>query len=187
MSTSSSEPYDENNLEHQEPVQGVSQWQEYNDADGSFANAIERDLSDTPLTDAEERRMADAGCPRIVTADFARERVGNEARAENTRLRAALAMSDQPCAYCSLPAEEMAKCASGFPGCARADDAMGCPHLGAAIELAELKKCQNKLVSRVNKLEGIIKEIILWYDIEEGHPTHSQFKRAINIARQSLE
>jgi hypothetical protein len=57
----------------------------------------------------------------------------DEAKAENTRLRAALANSDQPCAYCLLPAEEWAKCQSGFPGCARGDDAMGCPELGAAM------------------------------------------------------
>ena len=61
------------------------------------------------------------------------------AREENKRLRAALAQSDQPCAYCSLPADEWAKCESGFPGCDRADDAMGCPELGArfALDTAE--------------------------------------------------
>lgn len=59
--------------------------------------------------------------------------------AENTRLRAALAQSDQPCAYCSLPADEWAKCANGFPGCSRGDDAMGCPHLGAGMESEQLR------------------------------------------------
>ena len=59
--------------------------------------------------------------------------------AENTRLRAALAMSDRPCAYCSLPADEWAKCPHGFPGCARGDDAMGCPHLGASLEVLNMK------------------------------------------------
>jgi len=60
--------------------------------------------------------------------------------AENTRLRAALANSDQPCAYCSLPADEWNKCESGFPGCDRADDAMGCPHLGSGLENARLRE-----------------------------------------------
>lgn len=60
--------------------------------------------------------------------------------AENTRLRAALAMSDQPCAYCILPADEIAKCESGFPGCARADDMSGCPELGARLERDELQR-----------------------------------------------
>ncbi len=35
--------------------------------------------------------------------------------AENARLRAALAQSELPCVYCSLPREEWAKCSSGFP------------------------------------------------------------------------
>lgn len=41
---------------------------------------------------------------------------------ENSQLRLVLATSNAQCAYCGLPAEEMAKCASGFPGCARGDD-----------------------------------------------------------------
>lgn len=41
---------------------------------------------------------------------------------ENSQLRLLLATSNAKCAYCGLPAEEMAKCASGFPGCARGDD-----------------------------------------------------------------
>lgn len=35
--------------------------------------------------------------------------------AENTRIRAALAQSELPCVYCSLPANEWSKCSSGFP------------------------------------------------------------------------
>jgi len=62
-----------------------------------------------------------------------------EVQEENKRLRAALAHSDQPCAYCSLPYKEFAQCSHGFPGCSRADDMLGCPHLMASIELADLK------------------------------------------------
>ena len=51
----------------------------------------------------------------------------DELRKENDRLRAALAVSKDPCLYCNLPASEWSKCASGFPGCARGDDAMLCP------------------------------------------------------------
>lgn len=54
---------------------------------------------------------------------------------ENAHLRAALANSKDPCVYCQLPAERMAECRSGFPGCARADDMQGCPEFGAAMEL----------------------------------------------------
>ncbi|WP_232629107.1 hypothetical protein [Methylobacterium sp. Leaf118] len=60
-----------------------------------------------------------------------------EASRENTILRASLANSSSPCAYCKLPREEWSKCASGFPGCDRADDAMLCPHVGAELETAD--------------------------------------------------
>ena len=72
---------------------------------------------------------------------------------ENTRLRAALAHSDQPCVYCSLPADELAKCKSGFPGCGRADDALGCPELGASMRVEEME-------ARVEGLEDWGKKLI---------------------------
>lgn len=79
-----------------------------------------RDCTKTPEEQAESLAAMLNGSDAVV--------------AENSRLRAALAMSDQPCAYCTLPADEVAKCASGFPGCARADDMVGCPELGACKE-----------------------------------------------------
>jgi hypothetical protein len=45
-----------------------------------------------------------------------------EATAENTKLRAILARSKEPCLYCGLT--EMSKCERGFPGCGRMDDIM---------------------------------------------------------------
>lgn len=86
----------------------------------------------------------------------------NEATAENTRLRAALASSKDPCVYCQLPKDEMAKCRSGFPGCARADDLMGCPELGASLEAdrleselanARLDAARYKYLRALNKCE----------------------------------
>lgn len=68
------------------------------------------------------------------------------ANAENTRLRAALSQSDGACVHCSLPKEQWAACKSGFPGCSRADDAMGCPELGARMEL-------DKALARAAKLD----------------------------------
>lgn len=62
------------------------------------------------------------------------------AEKENTHLRAALAASKDPCIYCQLPAEEMAKCRSGFPGCSRADDITGCPEFGAMMNEASLRE-----------------------------------------------
>lgn len=73
-------------------------------------------------------------------------------RAESERLRAALAQSDQPCAYCSLPADEWAKCQSGFPGCARADDALGCPELGARLENERLREYLGKAAESLDEV-----------------------------------
>lgn len=47
---------------------------------------------------------------------------------EVDKLRVLLATSNANCAFCGLPAAEMAKCASGFPGCSRADDMLLCEH-----------------------------------------------------------
>lgn len=55
---------------------------------------------------------------------------------ENARLRAALAVSKDPCIYCSLPADRISECKSGFPGCGRADDHIGCREYGASLGLA---------------------------------------------------
>lgn len=62
---------------------------------------------------------ANAELARIASViDDAREI--ERLRAENTHLRTLVAVQATPCVYCGLT--EMAKCASGFPGCARADD-----------------------------------------------------------------
>lgn len=47
---------------------------------------------------------------------------------ENDALRGFLARGNDPCIYCQLPKADMAKCQSGFPGCARADDMLNDPH-----------------------------------------------------------
>ena len=46
---------------------------------------------------------------------------------ENDILRAMIAKGPMDCVYCGLPAADMNKCASGFPGCGRADDMMADP------------------------------------------------------------
>lgn len=71
-------------------------------------------------------------------ADGQKARIA-ELEAECTRLRAALAVSKDPCRYCQLPAEDMAKCAAGFPGCDRADDIAGCPEFGGMMEAEILR------------------------------------------------
>lgn len=73
---------------------------------------------------------------RIETIDHLTAQLA-ASQSENTKLRAALAVSKDPCIYCQLPADEMAKCQSGFPGCGRADDIVGRPHLGAELQLKD--------------------------------------------------
>ena len=41
---------------------------------------------------------------------------------DNNKLRNFIAQSPLPCIYCGLVAEDMGRCASGSPGCGRADD-----------------------------------------------------------------
>lgn len=41
---------------------------------------------------------------------------------ESRRFRGGIANSKIDCVYCGLSKDDMAKCASGFPGCGRADD-----------------------------------------------------------------
>ncbi len=96
------------------------------------ARLTERDAVD----DWNNRDENRAECDRLV--------------GENTRLRAALANSDQPCIYCSLSAKDWAKCKIGFPGCDRADDAMGCPHLGASSELSQYRDITEELAAALN-------------------------------------
>lgn len=88
---------------------------------------------------------------------------------ENTRLRAALANSKDPCVYCQLPSERMAECRHGFPGCARADDMTGCPEFGAMLELhyrderiAALEAMLRELVTTFNPEPKIDNAVTLW-------------------------
>lgn len=112
--------------------------------DEAVDKAIRFDLDAAGITqrEAESRELIE------LRAEVAR------LRAENTRLRAALAHSKSPCAYCSLPAEEWNKCAHGFPGCARADDAMGCPELGARLLLDEAQGEVARLREALDHISG---------------------------------
>lgn len=50
-----------------------------------------------------------------------------ELKAENDKLRGLLAKGSGDCVYCGLPAADISKCPSGFPGCARMDDIVNAP------------------------------------------------------------
>jgi transposase-like protein len=95
--------------------------------------------------------------------------------AENNNLRAALAHSELPCAYCSLPVEDWGKCKSGFPGCARADDASGCPHLGDGLVTFEAYKIIKKLIGVVDgHISGSLDVINEALSFLEKHKSYDQ-------------
>jgi len=79
--------------------------------------------------------------------------------AENTALRSALANSPGACVYCQLPANEMNRCAFGFPGCGRADDMQGCPHFGTSEIPEDIQEQHVALLARVEALEGGLRHI----------------------------
>lgn len=55
----------------------------------------------------------------------------------NDVLRGLLAKGQGDCVFCGLPAADIAKCASGFPGCARMDDIMAAPEDPKIVVLEE--------------------------------------------------
>lgn len=63
---------------------------------------------------------------------------------ENDYLRKKLAESGADCPYCGLEALNWAKCASGFPGCGRADDAF----FDSREEAILRQYCVEQLVAR---------------------------------------
>lgn len=110
----------------------------------------------TPAQWLQARELLSQFEPR---ADLAADRINAassrsmaEMLAEIARLRAVLARSKDPCVYCSLPAERWTECRSGFPGCARADDMMGCPEFGASMDAQDLRAEIAKLTEALDQL-----------------------------------
>jgi hypothetical protein len=66
---------------------------------------------------------------------------------ENDHMRATLANGPGPCEYCDLTRAEWSKCAMGFPGCARGDDAVLCPHVGAGMDETRLRAALEHIAS----------------------------------------
>lgn len=115
-----------------------------------------------------------------------------ELQIENDRLRAALANSASPCVYCSLPKEQWAECKSGFPGCARGDDAMGCPELGAALEADALRAELDGLKAENKGLKALLEESDDWHysgpqnDFDTGSVDHSKLQAWIRKIYSAL-
>lgn len=134
---------------------------------------IEKDLYDRLNGAVTEASTATAGSVAMCSVRDLRNALaywkkaretGTDAVRENEHMRATLAMHKAiPCPYCKLPASEWATCAAGFPGCARADDANMCGHVGAALAAEELLRsiCDEpvgsfryRVVRRINEFFG---------------------------------
>lgn len=81
---------------------------------------------------------------------------------ENNVLRSLLAKGNGDCPYCGLPAAEISRCASGFPGCARMDDIMAAS-ISAVEQALEAKVdamyVENRdLKGRISRLMKLINE-----------------------------
>ncbi len=152
-------------------------------------------MVETPRTDAVIEICRDGSNEmhgEWVSSDFARqlERELREVQSENIRLRAALANSNGACVYCTLPREQWAECRSGFPGCARADDVMGCPELGAALELQEAKAQIRLLIAERDSARAIAD--LNWKMREEftallGTDDVKEAVRGLKLMKEALE
>ena len=133
---------------------------------------------------AAERALSDAAIERGVITAWRPPNATRiaELEAENTHLRAALATSKSPCVYCQLPADEMAQCRSGFPGCARMDDVMGCPEFGAMMCLSDAQADATRWRSAAEELAVELNRIA---DVTERW-TDSLVSQVNEIARAAL-
>jgi len=69
-------------------------------------------------------KAVDAALEVMVNNTIIDDSVHNKILKENDALRALIANGSDDCIYCGLSKSDMGKCASGFPGCGRADDMM---------------------------------------------------------------
>jgi len=84
---------------------------------------------------------------------------------ENDKLRALLAQGQGDCIYCNLPAVDIAKCASGFPGCGRMDDIMNAQETEKDEQISHLRM---SLLSARIEVEAILDNIPNAVRVREG-------------------
>ena len=86
------------------------------------------------------------------------EERATKAEAENNKLRGLLAKGQGDCVYCGLPAADIAKCPSGFPGCARMDDIVNKEETAVEMENTNLRvhvlNLTEALMVATEKLDG---------------------------------
>lgn len=111
---------------------------------------------------------------------------------ENNTLRGLLGNSAKDCVYCGLPAKDQAKCKSGFPGCARADDQSLSEHFAAGYDLMNAEKHikeQEQELSALRQSHGELMEALndcLVHDCKRSDaPARLQANKALATA-QSL-
>jgi hypothetical protein len=119
----------------------------------------------------------------MMARNHARQEIA-DLTAENTRIRAALAQSKDACVYCQLPADEMAKCSSGFPGCARADDLTGCPEFGAAMRAMDLEAALRPFAEVYR--EGSFGDDAVHTDLVHLYTRESYLARAAELVPEKL-
>lgn len=88
---------------------------------------------------------------------------------ENDKLRGLLAKGKGDCVYCQLPAEDVAKCPHGFPGCARMDDLMLA--INSPIE-SRLEKLTLDLMEERDTLKAVVKGVYRRGVTLEGQATN---------------
>lgn len=84
---------------------------------------------------------------------------------ENNTLRGLLAQGQGDCVYCSLPAADIAKCSSGFPGCARMDDIVNAPETDKDRDILDLRM---RLLSARLEVEAVLDAIPNAVRVREG-------------------
>ena len=106
--------------------------EEYGNSGSVTVHGLERLLHDTEWADPEDFEIDQAKAHWIAEISNAYPALAariRELEGENDFMRLRLAESDKDCVYCQLPKSETARCSSGFPGCARADDLFHCDEL----------------------------------------------------------
>lgn len=93
-------------------------------------------------------------------------------RRENDFLRALTSNSDKACVYCGLGSEEQHRCASGFPGCARADDQQLCRCIFEGMRADEYEQRWNN----TQALRSRLKELTMSNVIPVRPPTSISFE-----------
>lgn len=117
---------------------------------------------------AYERAFTEEAVLALLSRLRAADQRAAELAKENNHMRASLATYGGPCIYCNLPKEEWGKCAAGFPGCARADDANLCPEFGAMMELHEAGQRAAELAAQ----NAVLRAAVDYY-ADRDHYVHS--------------